>query len=125
MGNGGAPKAPIHLYHAISDDELPPFHYTQTLYDKGCAGGTSIQFTQEALGEHISVALTGAAGALKFLIDRVDGKPAPATCQSQKVVTSALEPANIEVLGSISFSVMAALLETPLGPQAWLTNGGN
>ncbi|KAJ4155858.1 hypothetical protein LMH87_001083 [Akanthomyces muscarius] len=81
MGNLGTSKVPTYMYHAIND-ELLPFQNIQDLYEKYCSAGANIQFSEEVFGEHIIVALTGAAGALGYLIDRVDGKAAPVGCHS-------------------------------------------
>lgn len=123
MGKNGVPKMPIYMYHAIND-ELLPFKDVQTLYDNYCSAGANIQFVKEAFGEHIIVALSGAAGALRFLMDRMDGKKAPAGCSSKQVLSSALNPANIPVLGSGVFNIVLSILGTPLGPQAWLNAAG-
>ncbi|KAJ3491824.1 hypothetical protein NLG97_g5520 [Lecanicillium saksenae] len=124
MGNlGVVPKVPTYMYHAIND-ELLPFQDTLDLYDKYCAAGANIEFVREGFGEHIVVALTGAAGALRYLMARMDGSAATKGCRSQTVVTSALDPTNISVLGDAVFSIVAALLGTPLGPTAWLAAAG-
>lgn len=119
MGNLGVPKVPIYMYHGIND-ELLPFQNTQNLYDKYCAAGANIHFSREAFGEHITVAATGAAGALQFLMDRMEGKAAPKGCHSETVVSSSLELANIPVLGSVVYNIVLGFLGTPLGPKAWL-----
>lgn len=124
MGNLGISKVPTYMYHAIND-ELLPFQNTQDLYEKYCSAGANIQFSKEAFGEHIIVALTGAAGALGYLIDRMDGKAAPVGCHSKTVVSSGLEQANIPILGFEVYGIVAGILGAPLGPKAWLGLGSN
>lgn len=121
MGNLGISKVPTYMYHAIND-ELLPIRNIENLYDKYCSAGANIQFFKEAFGEHIIVALTGAAGALGYLIDRMDGKAAPVGCHSQTVVSTGLEPANIPILGLGVYNIVASILGAPLGPKAWLAS---
>lgn len=124
MGNFGTSKVPTYMYHAIND-ELLPFQNTQDLYEKYCSAGANIQFSKEAFGEHIIVALNGAAGALGYLIDRMDGKAAPVGCHSKTVVSSGLEPANIPILGFEVHNIVAGIFGAPLGLKAWLGSANN
>lgn len=119
MGQRNVPKVPIYLYHAIND-ELLPIADVENLYSKYCAAGANIVFTKEAFGEHIIVALTGAAGALQFLIDRMDGKALASGCSSRTVVSSALDPSAWGVLGGFVVKDILTLLGSPIGPSAWL-----
>lgn len=121
MGYHGVPLVPLYLYHGIND-ELLPFQDAEALYDKYCAAGANIHFSKEAFGEHILVAITGAAGALKFLADRMDGIPYTTGCSTETVVSSALDPKNYSTLGGIISNVIVTLLGKPLGPAAWLGN---
>lgn len=123
MGKRSVPTVPIYLYHAIND-ELLPVETIESLYDSYCAAGANIQFTKEAFGEHIIVAITGAAGALQFLIDRMDGKPFAKGCSSRTVLSSALDPSSIGVLGEFVYNDLLALLGAPIGPMQWLKQAG-
>lgn len=116
MGNLGVSKVPTYMYHS-TNDEILPFQNTQDLYNKYCAAGANIQFSKEALGEHGLVGVTGAAGALSYLMDRMDGRAISTGCRSQTVMSSILDPRTIPVLGQAVFSIVAAFLGTPLGPR--------
>ncbi|KAK2593193.1 hypothetical protein QQS21_009122 [Conoideocrella luteorostrata] len=117
MGNHGVYKVPTYFYHAINDDILP-FNVTEALVDRYCGAGANIHFSREAFGKHITVALTGAAGALKFLMDRMEGRPLRPGCSKSTVVSSALVPENLPILGETVFNAVNALLGKPLGPAA-------
>jgi pimeloyl-ACP methyl ester carboxylesterase len=73
------PSAPVYQYHG-SLDEIIPNKVGQDLHTRWCALGANVQFNGSMLGEHLSVALTGASSAVTFLADRIDGKPARRTC---------------------------------------------
>jgi alpha-beta hydrolase superfamily lysophospholipase len=73
------PAAPVYQYHG-SLDEIIPNQVGQDLRKRWCALGANVQFNGSMLGEHLSVALTGAGSAVTFLSDRVDGKPSRRTC---------------------------------------------
>lgn len=106
------------MYHAIND-ELLPYSDVVGLYNKYCAAGANWHFTKEAFGEHIVVALTGAAAALSFLIDRFDGKALPAGCSQKTVLSSAIEPSSLSILDRFVYNDVVALLDQSIGPSAW------
>ncbi|KAJ3498144.1 hypothetical protein NLG97_g1354 [Lecanicillium saksenae] len=119
MGQIGTPKVPTYVYHAIND-ELLPFADVVDLYNKYCAAGANIHFTKEAFGEHIIVALTGAASALGFLMDRFDGKALASGCSQKTVLSSALDPSSISILGQFVYNDVVSLLGKSIGPSAWV-----
>lgn len=121
MGTRGIPKVPTYIYHG-THDEILPFEDVQALFDKYCAAGANIQLTKEGLSEHVVVALTGAAGALEYLIDRMEGRALEPGCSTRTVLSSALDPASIPILGEFVYSDVLAILGAPVGPIAWLEN---
>ncbi|KAJ2980143.1 hypothetical protein NQ176_g2819 [Zarea fungicola] len=117
LGQYGVPKVPTYMYQGVSD-ELLPFSDVQDLYDKYCAAGATIQFVGETLGEHVTVALLGAAGAFSFLMDRLEGKYLAPGCTQKTVVSSILDSSNIEILGQFVYNDVTAMLGKTIGPGA-------
>jgi hypothetical protein len=76
---GGAPTAPVYLYHSVFD-ELIPFGSAEVLRDQWCAQGVSVDFYADVLSEHNILAVTGAPAAVAFLGARFSGRPAPNDC---------------------------------------------
>lgn len=122
LGQLGFPKVPTYMYQGV-DDELVGFSDVQDLYDKYCAAGASIQFVKEALGEHITVALLGAAGAFGFLMDRLDGKYLAPGCTQKTVVSSVLEPSNLAILGQFVYNDVTAMLGKKIGSRTSAKQG--
>ncbi|KAH8553245.1 putative secretory lipase [Umbelopsis sp. PMI_123] len=73
------PKIPLYMYHAIND-EIVPFMPAQALVKKFCAKGSNIEFVKDELSEHAILAVTGAADAILWMTDRMNGKPAKKGC---------------------------------------------
>ncbi|MES1929978.1 lipase [Salinisphaera dokdonensis CL-ES53] len=70
--------APLYYYHAFFD-ELTPRADARKLARRYCDMGIPVDFRQ-ALGEHISAALTQASSAVRYLDARFDGKPPVDDC---------------------------------------------
>jgi hypothetical protein len=80
MGGPLAPSAPVYLWHSKLD-QLIPYRVAPALRDDWCSQGTKVQLvTDSLLSEHIIGAIKYADPAQRWLIDRLDGKPLPATC---------------------------------------------
>jgi hypothetical protein len=79
LGIAGTPAAPIYDYHAVLD-ELAPITGDRALMARYCAAGAVVQHVESPLDEHVSLALTGAPGAIAYLADRFAGRRAPSTC---------------------------------------------
>jgi hypothetical protein len=73
------PTAPLFLYHARGD-ELNPISGSDGLFAKYCAGGGTVSYKRELIGEHITTTVVDAPAASQFLSDRIAGKPAPDDC---------------------------------------------
>lgn len=124
MGNRNVSNVPSYYYHAVGD-EILPFQDVEALYTKYCAAGANIHLAKQALGGHVSTALTGAAGALQYLINVMDdGKPAPIGCSSKLEVLSVLDAKNWSVLGDFVVDNILAILGNPIGPLRQLVRVG-
>jgi Secretory lipase len=60
--------------------ELAPIGPDRQLLRRFCAAGVKVEHVETLLGEHPAVALTGAPGAVAYLVDRFAGRPAPDNC---------------------------------------------
>lgn len=79
LGIPGTPTAPIYDYHSAVD-ELAPIGPDRQLIRRFCAAGVKVDHVETLLGEHVAVAVTGAPGAVAYLVDRFAGRPAPDNC---------------------------------------------
>lgn len=122
MGSQGTPKVPVYMYHALTD-ELLPFQDTEALYNQYCKAGASIHFVKDLVGGHITTAIAGAPGALEWISDRLDGKPADPGCSMRTLVSSFLDFRNLESLGTITIDDIKTLLSNPVGPLAKSVSG--
>lgn len=73
------PNMPVYIYEAIND-ELIPVAGVNALVDTYCANGVHVTYYQDAASEHVSLALSGAQGALAYLNARFLGLDVPDTC---------------------------------------------
>lgn len=109
MGLHGTPDIPLHVYKAIND-EVSLVADTDALVAQYCAAGVSISYEREELAEHLFEAVTGSAGALRFLIDRFNGVAPQQGCTTTSTATEVLDPANAPLYGQTIFDDLAALL---------------
>ena len=73
------PAGPQYVYWAIGD-ELNEISQGDRLVATYCAQGVPVDYRREPVGEHITLQVTGAEGALSFLADRFVGRAAPNSC---------------------------------------------
>lgn len=73
------PGSPTYFYQGIFD-ELALTPPVDKLVAKYCAEGVTIQYSRIPIGDHVTVAVQGAPGALAYVNDRLAGKPAPSSC---------------------------------------------
>ncbi|WP_326835705.1 lipase family protein [Amycolatopsis rhabdoformis] len=73
------PGSPVYVYQGVFDELAfsPPVDKLVRTY---CAQGVPVQYHRVLVGDHVTVAVQGAPGALAYLADRLAGKPAPSTC---------------------------------------------
>ncbi|WP_101606969.1 lipase family protein [Amycolatopsis sp. BJA-103] len=76
---GHEPGSPTYFYQGIFD-ELTPIPPVDKLVAKYCAAGVKIKYDRIPVGEHVTVAVQGAPGALAYVNDRLAGKPVPSSC---------------------------------------------
>jgi hypothetical protein len=72
------PYAPTYIYQGTNDELAitPPVDHLVATY---CGMGAKVQYVK-ILGEHITTAGTGVPGALAYVTDRLNGRPAPSNC---------------------------------------------
>lgn len=72
------PAAPTYVYQGTHDELAitPPVDELVATY---CGMGATVQYVKIP-GEHITTAVTGVPGALAYLQDRLNGRPAPSNC---------------------------------------------
>jgi Secretory lipase len=63
------PSTAMHLYHAVHD-KYPPIGDVDRLVEKYRREGVDVTYRRFGLGGHVTVALTGVPGALRFLSER-------------------------------------------------------
>lgn len=73
------PAAPLHVYHAALD-ELIPVAGVRALVAGYCAAHVAVDYREDLLSDHVSLAATGAPEAVAYLAARFQGLPAPRTC---------------------------------------------
>jgi hypothetical protein len=73
------PAAPIHIYHSALD-ELIPVGDVHVLVARYCSAGVNVDYREDLLSEHVSLAVSGAPAAVAYLAGRFNGLPAPRTC---------------------------------------------
>lgn len=72
------PYAPTYVYQGTHDELAitPPVDELVRTY---CGMGATVQYVKIP-GEHITTAVTGVPGALAYVNDRLNGRPAPSSC---------------------------------------------
>jgi hypothetical protein len=73
------PAAPVFNYHA-THDELVPVATADALVAGYCAAGVPVRTYRDPIGEHNSLAVSGAPLALAYLADRFANRPVPTNC---------------------------------------------
>ncbi|KAJ2955928.1 hypothetical protein NQZ79_g8164 [Umbelopsis isabellina] len=111
------PKIPLWMYHAIHD-EVVPFTATQAVVEKYCSEGSTIEFTEDEISDHIILAITGAADAFNWLVARLNGTPVTPGCTTRTTATSILDSGALVTFGSIIFNGLQSLLGRPVGPTS-------
>jgi hypothetical protein len=73
------PMAPMYIFEG-SQDEIMPLADVDALVQGYCAAGKAVQYNRVAIGDHLSLALS-TAPSINYVLDRLDGKPAPTNCK--------------------------------------------
>jgi hypothetical protein len=77
-----APSAPMWVYRWVNDELVPPAD-TDAVVAGYWARGGRVGYTRDVFGEHVALAVTGAADALNWLVDRLGGKAAASGCSTR------------------------------------------
>lgn len=110
------PKIPIYLYKGVFD-EVSHIKDTDDIYKHYCSQNVSVQYRREVLAEHGIAAVTGAPGALAFLIDIMNGRPAHTGCSNSTVWSSLASPEAAAVLPQFILDSLLDLIGKPIGPS--------
>lgn len=73
------PGVPLYIYES-TNDEFMPLDDVRGLAKTYCGMDLPVQYTEDSLSEHISLAGSGAYGAISWLADRFAGANAPSSC---------------------------------------------
>ena len=110
-----APSVPIYIYKSIND-ELTPVGDTDELVAGWCQKGARVQYLRDELSEHISLAATGAPGALDWIEDRLAGEGVSGGCSRLDVASTLGVPRALATLGEAIVGDLAVLVGEPVGP---------
>lgn len=73
------PTAAIYNYQGTADDVVG-FDPDRSLVQYYCSNGVTVDFVPVQGANHTDAYFTGTAGVANWLLDRLDGKPAPSNC---------------------------------------------
>ncbi|KHN97079.1 Lipase, secreted [Metarhizium album ARSEF 1941] len=111
-----APRIPLYVYKPVHD-EISPVADSDALVAFYCARGTPVQYERDWVSLHGTLLVTGAAKALSWLVDIVDGgSPPPAACSTSNVVSSLFDLEAVKVFPTAVLDALLALLGRPIGP---------
>lgn len=73
------PAGPLHLYQAARD-RIVPVEDVRRLVRRWCRAGARVDYHEDPVAGHVTLAASGAPSAVRWLADRFAGRPAPSTC---------------------------------------------
>lgn len=88
MGYHGVPQMPLFAYKAIKD-EVSPINDTDKLVSRYCDVGATIKYDRNTIGSHTTESTNGAARAVDFLTQVLNGKYNATGCQIMNVTVNA------------------------------------
>ncbi|WP_257233067.1 lipase family protein [Rhodococcus qingshengii] len=123
--SGDIPTVPAYVYNGVTD-EIAPISGTDKLVDSYCEGGAPVTYRREALppnpipqysSTHAVIEATGAAGAFKWIKERMSPDSVmPTGCDIQTVPNTLADPDVLASLGpSFGLPLQSILTGTPLG----------
>ncbi|MEU7144874.1 lipase family protein [Nocardia sp. NPDC046473] len=111
------PTAPMFLYESVNDQITAPWR-VDSLVDTYCRDPhASVNYHRDLVSEHLSLTVTGAASALLWLRDRLDGIPAPGGCSTETQNTMLTDLGAMDALIGALGGDFAALLGNAIGSQ--------
>lgn len=124
VSGGNIPTVPAYVYNGVTD-EIAPISGTDKLVDSYCEGCASVTYRREALplnplpqysSTHAVIEATGAAGAFKWIKERMNpGSETPRGCDIQTVPNTLADPDVLASLGpSFGLPLQSILAGTPL-----------
>lgn len=113
---GTAPTAPVYLYSGVND-EIVPVATVDRLAETYCAGGTPLTYRRDEASLHATLIMTGAADALNWLGDRIDGVPSAPGCDTQTLTSTLQAPGAAETYVSTTLGMGDILMGRPIGPR--------
>ncbi|ODV78724.1 LIP-domain-containing protein [Suhomyces tanzawaensis NRRL Y-17324] len=110
------PKVPLFFYNSKNDEIIPPTDADE-LYQKWCDLGTSIEYRQDSLSEHITQAIVGSGDAFVWLKDRFNGVQQTG-CKKIESTTNLFNFNAVSGLSSIVTDALETILEFQIGPSS-------
>jgi triacylglycerol lipase len=97
-------------------DEVIPVGQVNTLVDTYCAHpGAQVLYTREHFAEHVATEISGAAPALLWMRDRLNGVAAQPGCHTHDVGWLALDPAGQQLMAQTFGETFASFFGKPIG----------
>ncbi|WP_334024368.1 lipase family protein [Nocardia terpenica] len=114
LGNRGTPKLPLYIYEAPLD-EVMPINADDKTYDIYCRDPQAqVFYTRELFSEHAIAAVSGAASAVLWLNNRLNGVPAQPGCHNRDVPSEILDPGAIGTFVNTIGQTLASALGIPI-----------
>ncbi|MBF6173274.1 triacylglycerol lipase [Nocardia blacklockiae] len=109
------PDMPMYIWQG-NPDEIIPVGQVNTLVDTYCRNpDADVQYTREHLAEHVATEISGAAPALLWMKDRLDGLPATSGCHTAEAGWLALDPEGAQLLATTFGETFASFFGKPIG----------
>lgn len=107
------PQIPLYIYKSVLD-EVSPIADTDDLVENYCANGASVEYIRDLASAHGILSVTGAAKAMSWLVEAMEGNQQGSGCSTRNVVSSLLDPSAAVIPGFLRRSLLN-LLGRPLG----------
>jgi hypothetical protein len=91
LGGATPAKVPTHLYESVSDEVTVPAD-VDALVKQDCAAGVPISYDRDLLSEHVTLAVTGAPAAIRFMQGTLTGARTTTGCTTRTTISTALSP---------------------------------
>lgn len=122
--SGLIPTAPTYVYNAVSE-EVAPITGTDKLVQSYCDSGSRITYRREVLPPnpvpqistpHGIEMIAGMSGAFNWIRDRLDDRGSvPRGCDIQTVMSTGLQPQNLQSFGPQISTMLQAIGGAPIG----------